>query len=420
MTSIPQIKALSPSAAAAQAKANRAETISERDGGFATAMDTLEQAAEVKPNGEQSSRIENTGAMKETSAEEAGTAANESARADVHDDDEAAEAAEKRAKDSTETDGIAPAIADMLGLASSSERVPTLNINNSNSVLSERQALGVDALSTDGNGSEILPDDTLRKNADAPNGLSAPLLINGTPVDQDPGSPDSITEQPTPDLNQGANSLEADAALAVASHTGKGIEHPLNANLTQSVIPSITDSQTESFKAIDQLSNPMTNATAPNVSVEIASGSMQALPSNQIQPQTQIISAERPDWIHNISASIAQAQDMGAEAMELTLTPENLGKVQIRIEMKDGATSVTIVTQNEDAARLFNENQNRLSEMLSHSGLDLANHNAQSESDKTSGSSTKGLSQTENEPILDGTEEIAAPGMATSLVDVVA
>lgn len=91
-----------------------------------------------------------------------------------------------------------------------------------------------------------------------------------------------------------------------------------------------------------------------------------------------VINTQAKGWIENVSAAILAAQDAEAEMLELTLTPENLGKLQIRLEMKDGVAQVSIVTQTEDAARLFNDTQSQLSEMLAQSGLTLADHRAES------------------------------------------
>lgn len=84
-------------------------------------------------------------------------------------------------------------------------------------------------------------------------------------------------------------------------------------------------------------------------------------------------------WVETLSAQIeANFTDNGGE-IELQLTPENLGQLRIRLEVVDGAAQVTIVTESTDAARLFQQNEAKLSELLAKSGLNLTDHNASAE-----------------------------------------
>jgi flagellar hook-length control protein FliK len=84
-------------------------------------------------------------------------------------------------------------------------------------------------------------------------------------------------------------------------------------------------------------------------------------------------------WVETLSAQIeANFTDTGGE-IELQLTPENLGQLRIRLEVVDGAAQVTIVTESTDAARLFQQNEAKLSELLAKSGLNLTDHNASAE-----------------------------------------
>lgn len=260
-----------------------------------------------------------------------------------------------------------------------------------------------------------------------------------TPAEEDTGV-DAVLAQilglPEPEQEKPTNEQTIALGLVTVSNDADGLSDAVDsfgdflAHDSKSILSSLkalstapqmmTSEVAETLMTTEAAPTALANGAAPVVNIEMSSGALQPLPTAQQQAQPQVIATQRPDWVNNVSAAIAQAQDMGTEAMELTLTPENLGRVQIRIEMKDGVASVTIVTQNEDAAKLFNENQSKLSELMAHSGLDLAHHDAKSGSDKMFGGTGNGLSQSGNEPISDLTQEIAAPGMATSLVDLVA
>lgn len=221
--------------------------------------------------------------------------------------------------------------------------------------------------------------------------------------------------------NDGDSSPSAEDIIALADHR---TEAPTTkASLGSASVSEVANSEAlkNGAQSVETLvkTDPLPQVIAPTVNVEVGSTASQPVAPNTVQAQAPIIATQRPDWVANVSASIVDASDMAAEAMELTLTPENLGKIQIKMEVKDGATSVTIVTQNEDAARLFNETKNQLSEMLARSGLDLAQHDAQANSERDFGriAPASGAAQDEQETILNQATSATVP---TSLVDLVA
>lgn len=62
--------------------------------------------------------------------------------------------------------------------------------------------------------------------------------------------------------------------------------------------------------------------------------------------------------------------------LTLTLTPERLGTLQVRLEMQDGQTHVHFVAETAEAARLLTDAQPRLADLMSRAGVDLGNQSA--------------------------------------------
>lgn len=84
-----------------------------------------------------------------------------------------------------------------------------------------------------------------------------------------------------------------------------------------------------------------------------------------------VISTDTPNWEVEFVDSIV-AQVSGADAViEIALSPDNLGQIDVRVEMRDGRADVTFVTETRDAARLFAQAEGRLSDLMQRHGLNL-------------------------------------------------
>ncbi|ODM41898.1 flagellar hook-length control protein [Cereibacter johrii] len=78
----------------------------------------------------------------------------------------------------------------------------------------------------------------------------------------------------------------------------------------------------------------------------------------------------------------AELQDRILEAaagegeIEIVLAPETLGRLRIRVEMRDGSAQVSFTTETAEAARLLSGQEGRLSDLLEKHGLSLGRHEA--------------------------------------------
>ena len=100
--------------------------------------------------------------------------------------------------------------------------------------------------------------------------------------------------------------------------------------------------------------------------------------TSQGAPMTRSLMMTDREWPTQLTAMVKEARDLTQGDIEIALQPERLGKMTIRMEMRDNAVAVTIVTDNDSSARLLNDNQARLADLMKQAGLDLTQHNASS------------------------------------------
>ena len=93
-------------------------------------------------------------------------------------------------------------------------------------------------------------------------------------------------------------------------------------------------------------------------------------------PATAPLDTTAPTWEADFVDRIT-AQVMGEDAViDIALTPDNLGAVEIRVEIRDGKAEVTFTTETREAARLFTQSEARLAELMSRNGLQMGSQDA--------------------------------------------
>jgi flagellar hook-length control protein FliK len=122
-------------------------------------------------------------------------------------------------------------------------------------------------------------------------------------------------------------------------------------------------------------------ALAQNTQTQAANAAEAAQPQPPaLQPGSMARSLLMTDreWPTQLTAMMKEARDLTQGDIEIALQPERLGRMTIRMEMRENAVAVTIVTDNDASARLLNDNQARLADLMAKAGLDLSQHNASS------------------------------------------
>lgn len=128
-----------------------------------------------------------------------------------------------------------------------------------------------------------------------------------------------------------------------------------------------------------------TTVTAGAAATQAASASAPTANGPLIVPTT------APTWVNQISNAVTRSFEDGTDEFEVTLTPENLGRVQLKIAVRDGIAMLQVVTETPEAAKLFTETKEQLAQSLKENGLDLGQHTAQS--DGQAGQNNQGSAQ---------------------------
>ena len=82
--------------------------------------------------------------------------------------------------------------------------------------------------------------------------------------------------------------------------------------------------------------------------------------------------AGSPAWADELGSRVTWMIDRGQQLASLSLTPENLGPLEVRIAVREGETTVWFGAANADTRAALEQSLPRLREMLGASGLALA------------------------------------------------
>jgi flagellar hook-length control protein FliK len=156
------------------------------------------------------------------------------------------------------------------------------------------------------------------------------------------------------------------AALPLSTEAGQSIQADLQPRL-QTLDQPVGDA------AFSRILTEVSVAAAP-VAAPVQTVQPNAAPA-QVQGQMPL-DMSQPDWAEKLVEDVS-LQPMGrGDTLTLTLTPERLGTMQVRLEMQDGQTHVHFITETPEAARLLTEAQSRLADLMSRAGVDLGSQSA--------------------------------------------
>ncbi len=189
------------------------------------------------------------------------------------------------------------------------------------------------------------PDLTETPEASEAQGLAAPALPIAAPL---------VPSQPTA-LAPTAESASALPALGAGSAALAPAETAASAPAETAVAPTQTTAEGNTLAA-PQPALP-SSASAPLATAPL--------------PQTLDLAA--PQWPEQMVQDIRHGASANLDTLTITLTPERLGPLNIRLETQDGVTHVHIVTETPEAARAIAEAQPRLAEAMARAGLEMGN-----------------------------------------------
>ena len=311
-----------------------------------------------------------------------------------------------------------PDTAADLPLAQDMEHIPTTSVSNQEAVpartLSPDTEAGSEAETPDLSPSDIpdnglpqpasgIPSDQTQNAAEAPedargalvretdephvdlaNGIDLPAEIATTTGDMRERAVDPAgADQP---LVDDPSALEMGVPLMAAA-TRMVADHRPETMSGQTAAPSLTAElrgQVEPQPRLQTPEQPAGDAVFSRVLTDVSVAAAAVAPAQSTQPgsapaQGQIqtpLDMSQPDWAEKLVEEVS-LQPMGrGDTLTLTLTPERLGPMQVRLEMQDGQTHVHFITETPEAARLLTEAQSRLADLMSRAGVDLGSHSA--------------------------------------------
>lgn len=130
-------------------------------------------------------------------------------------------------------------------------------------------------------------------------------------------------------------------------------------------------------EASSQVQAPQALAQS-NATAQAEAAQPQPAPSQGAQVMRSLMMTDR-EWPTQLTSMIKEARDLTQGDIEIALQPERLGRMTIRMEMRENTVAVTIVTDNDASARLLNDNQARLADLMAKAGLEMSQHNASSD-----------------------------------------
>ena len=112
---------------------------------------------------------------------------------------------------------------------------------------------------------------------------------------------------------------------------------------------------------------PVTAASLPQTTA-VQATPVQSATFSPLSP----FSTEHQEWQAGLVERVVHQLTASGQSIDLTLAPENLGRVHIRLELQEGAAQVFFTTETSEAAKLLAANESHLSELFSRAGLTLA------------------------------------------------
>ena len=200
-----------------------------------------------------------------------------------------------------------------------------------------------------------------------------------------------LTDASSADLSRDADDLGQDSVIPLAAVTEQVALRRAAGDIAAQTqaLPEGTDARAQTpADALPrplQMEQPVGEAAFARVLTEVSIATVPApTPAQSAQQgaspapvQTQVpLDLSQPGWADRFVEDVSlQALGRG-DTLTLTLTPERLGTMQVRLEMLDGQTHVHFITDTPEAARLLTEAQSRLADLMSRAGVDLGSQSA--------------------------------------------
>jgi flagellar hook-length control protein FliK len=187
----------------------------------------------------------------------------------------------------------------------------------------------------------------------------------------------------------GANGHATDLATAVAGETGAAADRPAAATARFDTALALSQTSSGSSAAAQAAPTPTTAATTTSIPLPLH------------HPQWQDAFASRVVW---------QVKD-GLQQVNVAINPPELGPIEVRMSLQDDKVSAQFVTAHHAVRQVIEDAMPRLREMLSQSGLNLADANVFQQSPGRDGQAqqfTGGAANLEGHELAGGEDDVTS------------
>ena len=146
------------------------------------------------------------------------------------------------------------------------------------------------------------------------------------------------------------------------------IENTLNRDIHQ--INEATKSAASAEEMITKLTSDQVQSTTQAVSNAKQVTSL----------QNEALSVYRKDFTNELKDKVMVMMNQKLQQIEIRLDPQELGNVNVKINLQNELAVVSFTVQNQQAKEAFDQNLGRLKEMLAESGVDVGDANVEQES----------------------------------------
>lgn len=214
--------------------------------------------------------------------------------------------------------------------------------------------------------------------------------------------PLTATGAPQPDPTEATESTPHGPALPAAATLKSG----------DPAAPAGLSEQTAPASLATVATPPTTDATVNATTIPTAPPTpAQNLATPDAPPIDMLASGWTERLVQHASTMAAQLRQTDrSETLILTLTPERLGQLQIRLDVIDGVTHVYVIAETSETTRLMQDAQPRLNDLMARAGLEMAGGSGTTDQGN-GGRGNAGSDQTTRQP------DLSAPSDATPLSD---
>ena len=146
------------------------------------------------------------------------------------------------------------------------------------------------------------------------------------------------------------------------------IENTLSRDIHQ--VNEATKSAASAEEMITKLTGDQVQSTAQSVSNGKQVTSL----------QNEALSVYRKDFTNELKDKVMVMMNQKLQQIEIRLDPQELGNVNVKINLQNELAVVSFTVQNQQAKEAFDQNLGRLKEMLAESGVDVGDANVEQES----------------------------------------